>query len=467
MGFPIRHFGLHKRRVRKNKAFGISYELFFNKEKTMRFVDIIEKKKENKPLTDEEIQYFIDGVTDNSIPDYQISALLMAIVFNGMDEHETAKLAQAMRDSGDVIDLSSIEGVKSDKHSTGGVGDKTSIALTAIAAACGLKVAKMSGRGLGHTGGTLDKLESIDGFRIGLSEEEFKKQVSEIGLSIIGQTGDLVPADKKLYALRDVTATVDSIPLIASSIMSKKLASGSDTILLDVKYGEGAFMHTIEDARKLAKAMISIGTKLGKDTRAMISDMNQPLGNTIGNALEVREAVDTIKGHGPEDFTELCKEACEIMLIQAGKAKDKKEARIMIDEAISSGKALEKLEQMVEYQGGNVEQIKNTDLLPQAKYKTEMLAKTDGYIANLKALELGVLAMQLGAGRATKEDEINFAVGLELHAKKGAKVKEGDILCTVYHDSELTEEWKDKFYNAFTFTDKEVEKSPIVEEILE
>lgn len=433
----------------------------------MRFVDIIEKKKENKPLTDEEIQYFIDGVTDNSIPDYQISALLMAIVFNGMDEHETAKLAQAMRDSGDVIDLSSIEGVKSDKHSTGGVGDKTSIALTAIAAACGLKVAKMSGRGLGHTGGTLDKLESIDGFRIGLSEEEFKKQVSEIGLSIIGQTGDLVPADKKLYALRDVTATVDSIPLIASSIMSKKLASGSDTILLDVKYGEGAFMHTIEDARKLAKAMISIGTKLGKDTRAMISDMNQPLGNTIGNALEVREAVDTIKGHGPEDFTELCKEACEIMLIQAGKAKDKKEARIMIDEAISSGKALEKLEQMVEYQGGNVEQIKNTDLLPQAKYKTEMLAKTDGYIANLKALELGVLAMQLGAGRATKEDEINFAVGLELHAKKGAKVKEGDILCTVYHDSELTEEWKDKFYNAFTFTDKEVEKSPIVEEILE
>lgn len=432
----------------------------------MRFVDIIEKKKENKALTDEEIQFFIDGVTDNSIPDYQISALLMAIVFNGMNEHETAKLAQAMRDSGDVIDLSSVEGVKSDKHSTGGVGDKTSLALTAMAAACGLKVAKMSGRGLGHTGGTLDKLESIEGMRIDLTEEEFKKQVSEIGISIIGQTGDLVPADKKLYALRDVTGTVDSIPLIASSIMSKKLASGSDTILLDVKYGEGAFMHTIEDAKKLAQAMISIGKKLGKDTRAMITDMNQPLGNTIGNALEVREAIETVKGNGPKDFTELCKKACEIMLIQAGKVNDEKEARVLIDEAISSGKAFEKLEKMVEYQGGNVEQIRNTDLLPQAKFKTEMLSQEDGYISDLKALELGVLAMLLGAGRATKEDKINFAVGLELNAKKGSKVKKGDLLCTVYHDTELTDEWKEKFYKAFTFSNKEVEKAPIVEEVL-
>lgn len=433
----------------------------------MRFVDIIEKKKENKALSDEEIQFFIDGVTDGSIPDYQISALLMAIVFNGMDDSETAKLAQAMRDSGDVIDLSSIEGVKADKHSTGGVGDKTSLALTAMVAACGLKVAKMSGRGLGHTGGTLDKLESIEGFRIDLSEEEFKKQVSEIGLSIIGQTGDLVPADKKLYALRDVTATVDSIPLIASSIMSKKLASGADTILLDVKYGEGAFMHTVEDARKLAKAMISIGTKLGKDTRAMISDMNQPLGNTIGNALEVREAVETVKGHGPEDFTELCLKAGEIMLVQGKRAKNKKEARAMLEEAIASGRAYEKLEKMVQSQGGNVEVIRNTDLLPQAKYKTQMPAQIDGYVSDLKALELGILAMLLGAGRATKEDKINYSVGLELKVKKGSKVTKGDPLCTVYHDEELTEEWKEKFYQAFDFSKEEVEKSPIVEEILE
>lgn len=433
----------------------------------MRFVDIIEKKKENQVLTDEEIQFFIDGVTDNSIPDYQISALLMAIVFNGMNEHETAKLAQAMKDSGDVIDLSSIEGIKSDKHSTGGVGDKTSLALTSMAAACGLKVAKMSGRGLGHTGGTLDKLESIDGMRIDLTEEEFKKQVSEIGISIIGQTGDLVPADKKLYALRDVTATVDSIPLIASSIMSKKLASGADTILLDVKYGEGAFMHTIEDAKKLAESMISIGKKLGKDTRAMITDMNQPLGNTIGNALEVREAIETVQGHGPKDFTELCIKACEIMLIQAKKANNEQEARAMAEEAISSGKAYEKLEKMIEYQGGNVEQIKNPELLPQAKFKTEMLAQKDGYVSELKALELGILAMMLGAGRATKEDKINFAVGLELNAKKGSKVKKGDLLCTVYHDTELTDEWKEKFYNAFSFSEKEIEKAPIVEEILD
>ncbi|MGO3018920.1 MAG: pyrimidine-nucleoside phosphorylase [Anaerococcus sp.] len=433
----------------------------------MRFVDIIEKKKENQVLTDEEIQFFIDGVTDNSIPDYQISALLMAIVFNGMNEHETAKLAQAMKDSGDVIDLSSIEGIKSDKHSTGGVGDKTSLALTSMAAACGLKVAKMSGRGLGHTGGTLDKLESIDGMRIDLTEEEFKKQVSEIGISIIGQTGDLVPADKKLYALRDVTATVDSIPLIASSIMSKKLASGADTILLDVKYGEGAFMHTIEDAKKLAESMISIGKKLGKDTRAMITDMNQPLGNTIGNALEVREAIETVQGHGPKDFTELCIKACEIMLIQAKKANNEQEARAMAEEAISSGKAYEKLEKMIEYQGGNVEQIKNPELLPQAKFKTQMLAKKDGYVSELKALELGILAMMLGAGRATKEDKINFAVGLELNAKKGSKVKKGDLLCTVYHDTELTDEWKEKFYNAFSFSEKEIEKAPIVEEILD
>ena len=282
----------------------------------MRFIDIINKKRDKMELTREEIQFWIDGVVNGSIPDYQTSSLLMAIVLNGMTETETANLAESMMYSGDVLDLSNIPGIKADKHSTGGVGDKTSMALGPMVAACGLKVAKMSGRGLGHTGGTLDKLESIEGFNCFISEEQFMKQVEEIGISIIGQTADLVPADKKLYALRDVTGTVRSIPLIASSIMSKKLASGSNTILLDVKYGEGAFMRTVEEAVELAEAMISIGNNLGRNTVAMITDMNQPLGNTIGNSLEVIEAVETLKGHGPKDFTELCMQAGEIMLMQ-------------------------------------------------------------------------------------------------------------------------------------------------------
>lgn len=400
----------------------------------MRFVDIIEKKKNKEELTDEEIKFWIDGVTDESIPDYQTSALLMAIVLNGMTDHETAKLAECMMNSGDVIDLSDINGIKADKHSTGGVGDKTSLALGPIISACGLKLAKMSGRGLGHTGGTLDKLESIEGFNVFLKEEDFKKQVNEIGFAIIGQTGELVPADKKLYALRDVTATVDSIPLIASSIMSKKLASGSDTILLDVKYGEGAFMHTIEDAKKLANAMINIGKKLGKDTKAMITDMNQPLGNTIGNALEVKEAIETVKGNGPKDFTELVLTAGEIMLVQGKIAKNKNEARAMLEDAINSGKAFEKLKKMVEYQGGNVKQIEDPDLLPQAKFKTQMKSQKEGYIDNIHSMNLGILSMKLGGGREKKEDNINYAVGLEMKVKKGDKIKKDDILATVYHD---------------------------------
>lgn len=432
----------------------------------MRFLDIIEKKKNKLALTDEEIQFWIDGVTNDTIPDYQTSSLLMAIVLNGMDEKETAKLAEAMMNSGDVLDLSGIPGIKSDKHSTGGVGDKTSLALGAMVAACGLKVAKMSGRGLGHTGGTLDKLESIEGFNIFLTEDQFKKQVSEIGLSIIGQTGELVPADKKLYALRDVTATVNSIPLIASSIMSKKLASGSNTILLDVKYGEGAFMQTIEDAKTLANAMISIGNRLGRNTMAMITDMNQPLGNTIGNALEVEEAIETVKGNGPKDFTELCMCAGEIMLMQGKIANSKEEARKMLQEAISSGKAFEKLLQMVEYQGGNVEQIKNTKLLPQAKFITEMKSREAGYVERIHSQQLGILAMHLGAGRATKEDSINYAVGLRMNSKKGDKIETGDLLCTVYHDEELKQEWIENFYKTFSFTDNKVDPIPIVEEIL-
>lgn len=433
----------------------------------MRFVDIIEKKKNKKELSDEEIKFWIDGVTDETIPDYQTSALLMAIVLNGMNDHETAKLAECMMNSGDVLDLSDIKGIKADKHSTGGVGDKTSLALGPIISACGLKLAKMSGRGLGHTGGTLDKLESIEGFNVFLKEEEFKKQVKEIGFAIMGQTGELVPADKKLYALRDVTATVDSIPLIASSIMSKKLASGSDTILLDVKYGEGAFMHTIDDAKKLARAMINIGKKLGKDTRAMITDMNQPLGNTIGNALEVKEAIETVKGNGPKDFTELVLTAGEIMLIQGNIAKNKNEARKMLEDAINSGKAFEQLKKMVKYQGGNVKQIENPSLLPQAKYQTEMKSKNTGYIDHIHSMNLGILSMKLGGGRERKEDKINYAVGLEMKVKKGDKVENGDILAIVYHDEKLTDEWTESFYQTFTYSKEKTKEIPIVEEILE
>lgn len=432
----------------------------------MRFVDIINKKRYNKELTNEEIQFFVNGVTNGSIPDYQISSLLMAIVLNGMNERETAYLAKTMMHSGDVIDLTSIEGIKADKHSTGGVGDKTSMALGPLVASCGLKVAKMSGRGLGHTGGTLDKLESIQGFNCFLTEEQFKKQVSEVGIAIIGQTRDLVPADKKLYALRDVTGTVESIPLIASSIMSKKLASGSDTILLDVKYGEGAFMHTVEDAIKLAKAMISIGNSLGRNTMAMITDMNQPLGKTIGNAIEIREAIDTLKGHGPKDFTELCMQAAEIMLMQGKVTNNKEEARKMLEEAVTSGKAFETFKNMVRAQGGDVAMIEDTSLLPQSKYKTAINSKNSGNVKTLHSQKLGILAMQLGAGRATKEDDVNHAVGLELACKRGDKVNVGDTICYVYHDEELKPEWIKELYSAFELTDKAVAPHPIIEKVL-
>lgn len=432
----------------------------------MRFVDIINKKKEKLELSNEEIQFWIDGVVDGSIPDYQTSSLLMAIVLNGMNECETAYLAKAMMHSGDVIDLSDIKGIKADKHSTGGVGDKTSMALGPMVAACGLKLAKMSGRGLGHTGGTLDKLESIEGFNCFLTEEQFKKQVNEIGIAIIGQTGDLVPADKKLYALRDVTGTVNSIPLIASSIMSKKLASGSDTILLDVKFGEGAFMHTVEDATKLAEAMISIGKSLGKNTMAMITDMNQPLGNAIGNSIEIIEAIDTLKGKGPKDFTELCMQGAEIMLMQGNIAKTKDEARKMLEDAINSGKAFEKFKEMVKMQGGNVDMVEDTDLLPKSKFVTEIKSISEGNVKMLHSEKLGILAMNLGAGRETKEDEINHGVGIKINCKKGSHIKLNDTLCYVYHDTPLKEEWKKELYGAFVLTNEEVKSSALIEKIL-
>lgn len=433
----------------------------------MRFTDIIEKKKNKLPLSESEIHFWIKGVVSGEIPDYQTSAILMAIVLNGMDENETAILADAMVHSGDIIDLSEVAGIKVDKHSTGGVGDKTSLVLAALVASCGLKVAKMSGRGLGHTGGTLDKLESIEGFNCFLSEEEFKDQVDKIGISIIGQTGELVPADKKLYELRDVTATVNSVSLIASSIMSKKIASGADIILLDVKYGEGAFMKTVEEAKKLANTMISIGKKLNKKTIAMITDMNQPLGNTIGNALEVKEAVDTLKGDGPKDLTELCVKAGEIVLVSSGVAKSKEIAEKMIEEAIFSGKAFDKFVEMVEAQGGNINQVLNTDFLPKSKYKTKILSQENGYISEIHSLKLGVLAMQLGAGRETKEDKINHSVGLELNVKKGEKISKDDLICTVYHDKALSLQWEKNLQKAFEFSSTWEKNVPIVEEIME
>lgn len=433
----------------------------------MRFVDIIEKKKEHQALTKEELHFFISEYVKGTIPDYQVSALLMAIYFNGMEEEETAYLTEEMLHSGDMIDLSSIPGVKCDKHSTGGVGDKTSLSLAPMVAACGVKVAKMSGRGLGHTGGTLDKAESIEGFRVDLTIDEFLTQVKEIGLAIIGQTGTLVPADKKLYALRDVTATVNSIPLIASSIMSKKLAAGSDTILLDVKYGEGAFMQTAKDAQKLAETMIRIGQHFHKDVRAMISNMNQPLGNAIGNALEVKEAIATLQGKGPKDFTELCLKAGSIMLMQAGKAEDEISARAMLQNVMDDHRAMDKLLEMVKAQGGNIEQILHPELLPQAKEILEITSKECGYIKDVHALTLGTLAMQLGAGRMVKEDTIDPAVGIVLNKKDGDYVEKGDILAFVHINRPLPEHWLEDFYGAFHFTKEVVEKSDLIHKVIQ
>lgn len=432
----------------------------------MRILDVIEKKKLGEELSKEEISFWIKGLCSWDIPDYQTSALLMAIRLKGMNQEETVNLCQEMVHSGDILDLSEIEGIKADKHSTGGVGDKTSLVLGPLVASCGLKIAKMSGRGLGHTGGTLDKLESISGLNIFLSEDEFKKQVAEIGIAIVGQTGELVPADKKLYALRDVTATVDSIPLISSSIMSKKLAAGSDTILLDVKYGKGAFMHTVEDAKKLAKTMISIGKSLGKNTMAMITDMNAPLGRTIGNALEIKEAVLTLKGQGEESFTEFIISAAKIMLMQGKITSDEAEADKMLRENIKNGKAFLKFKEMVRSQGGNVDQIDDLDLLPKSKHIEDMKSKEEGYISKINSEELGILSMKLGGGRKKKEDKINYAVGIIMDKKVGDYVKIGDSLGQIHYDDLLDKQLIDSFYQAYEFSKNKVEKIKVIEEIL-
>lgn len=433
----------------------------------MRMQDIILNKRENKELTYEELKFFIDGYVSGLIPDYQVSALLMAICFNGMTKKETSTLTDLMMHSGDVIDLSVIKGVKVDKHSTGGVGDKTSLVLGPLVASCGAVLAKMSGRGLGFTGGTLDKLESIPGMSISLTKEQFVDQVNNIGIAIIGQTGDLVPADKKLYALRDVTGTVESIPLIASSIMSKKLASGSDTILLDVKFGNGAFMKNQESARTLARTMVEIGNSLNRDTRAILTDMNQPLGLAVGNILEVKEAIDTLNGHGPSDFKELCLEAGSIILEQAKLVSSRKEAKEILIEKLNNGEAFAKFKEFIKAQGGDVSYVEDPSKFEVAKNIYEVKATRDGYISSISAIDIGVAAMHLGAGRATKEDTIDFASGIILNKKVGNAVKVGDTLATIHTNNANFESEINEVLNAFVISDEVVEPTPIVYEVIE
>lgn len=406
----------------------------------MRMVDLIEKKRDGGQLTIEEINWFVTNYTQGEIPDYQVSAFLMAVFYEDMSDEEITALTLAMAHSGEVIDLSSIEGIKVDKHSTGGVGDTTTLVLAPLVASVGVPVAKMSGRGLGYTGGTLDKLEAIPGFQIELPEEIFTRLVNQSYVAIIGQSGNLAPADKKLYALRDVTATVNSIPLIASSIMSKKIAAGADAIVLDVTTGDGAFMKKLSDARRLAKTMVRIGALTNRQTMAIISDMTQPLGEAIGNSLEVVEAIETLQGKGPADLLEMCYVLGSQMVVLAKKAPDLDQARKLLEEALESGKALEKFREMIRNQGGDDTVVDHPQSLLTAKYEQPFLAKKSGYVTKLVANELGIAAMLLGAGRRTKEEEIDYAVGLKLHKKVGDKVTEGEPLLTIYsNDLELNE----------------------------
>lgn len=402
----------------------------------MKMIDIINKKRSGLELEKEEINFFIEEYTKGSIPDYQVSALLMAIYFQKMNMRETSDLTMAMVNSGDILDLSNIDGIKVDKHSTGGVGDTTTLVLTPMVAALGIPVAKMSGRGLGHTGGTIDKLESFEGFSVEITEEQFINNVNKNKIAIMSQTADLAPADKKLYALRDVTGTVENISLISSSIMSKKIAAGADSIVLDVKIGDGAFMKSFEDAKELAEAMVSIGKNVGRSTVAVISDMDQPLGFAVGNALEVKEAIDTLKGEGPKDLLELCLTLGSNMVVLAKKAKTADEAREMLLKVIEDGSALNKLKEFVASQGGNTNQVDNTELLPKAKYVIEVKSEADGYVSKIDSEHIGLIAMELGAGRATKEDEVDLAVGIVLNKKRGEKVSKGEVLAYIHSNNE-------------------------------
>lgn len=429
---------------------------------------MIMKKRNGGTLDKTEIEFMVSEYTKGNIPDYQMSAMMMAIYFVGMNDEETLHLTMAMAHSGDMLDLSAINGIKVDKHSTGGVGDKTSLALTPMVAACGLTVAKMSGRGLGHTGGTIDKLESFAGFRTDIATGKFIENVNTIGVSIMGQTANLAPADKKLYALRDVTATVDNMSLIASSIMSKKLAAGSDAIVLDVKTGSGAFMKKEEDAKALAEAMVRIGKMAGRKTVAVITDMDQPLGYAVGNALEVKEAIDTLKGKGPEDFTKLCFTLGSYMLIAGEIAKNEEEAQKMLKEAVDSGRAYEKFVEFIGAQGGDIKQVRNPELLPKASIEVPVFANTDGYVEKIVCDEVGICSLILGGGRENKESEIDLSVGLILHKKVGDYVTKDTAIATLYGNSEdKLANAKDRLLKAYSFTDKNVEKRELIRGIIE
>ena len=430
-------------------------------------VDLIEKKRDGHELSKDEIAFLIKGYTENQIPDYQMSSMAMAIFFQGMTQQERVYLTEAMVKSGDQIDLSAINGIKVDKHSTGGVGDTTTLVLAPLVAAVGVPVAKMSGRGLGHTGGTIDKLEAVSGFHVEISNGEFIKLVNENKIAVIGQSANLTPADKKLYGLRDVTATVNSIPLIASSIMSKKIASGADAIVLDVKTGSGAFMKDLEDAIELAKAMVEIGNGVGRKTMAVISDMSQPLGNAIGNALEIKEAIDTLVGKGPEDLQELCLVLGSHMVVLAEKAKTLDEARKMLVDVIENGKALETFKVFLASQGGNTKVIDDPSKLPTATYSIEVKAERSGYVSEIIADKIGTAAMVLGAGRVTKDSVIDLAVGLVLNKKVGDFVDKGQSIVTIHSNSENVEDAMKRIYEAYTIVDNQI-KAPslIYQEIL-
>lgn len=432
----------------------------------MAMIDIIEKKKLGKELTKEEIEFWIKNYSQDKIPDYQVSALLMAIRLTGMTKDETFYLTDSMMHSGEVLNLSKIKGVKADKHSTGGVGDKTSMVLCPMVASLGLKIAKMSGRGLGFTGGTLDKLESIPGMGVTLTPDQFEKQVSSIGLAIIGQSDKIDIADKKLYALRDVTATVDSMPLIASSIMSKKLAAGCDCILLDVKYGSGAFMRTKEEAEELAKMMVEIGVRFKKDVRAEITSMNQPLGNAIGNILEVKEAIETLHGKGPKDFVELCLSSGTTMLLQSGIYKTKEGARNALVRSISNGTAYTTFVNFVKAQGGDTSYIKEPRKFPTAMYVYPVRSLKSGYITGINTMEMGLDSMRLGAGRETKDDIIDMAAGIVMNKKLGDKVDKGDLLMTLHTEKSNMQSMVGKVVNNFEISEDPIEVPPVVEEVI-
>lgn len=431
----------------------------------MRMYDIIHKKRDGKELTDEEIQFFIDGYTRGDIPDYQASALCMALFFRGMNERETASLTHSMAHSGDTVDLTMFGSLSVDKHSTGGVGDKTTLIVAPIVASLGGKVAKMSGRGLGHTGGTVDKLESIEGYRTSLPAADFLEQVEKVGVAVIGQTGNLAPADKKLYALRDVTATVESMPLIASSIMSKKIAAGSHSIVLDVKYGSGAFMKSPEDAEKLAREMVTIGTNCGRNMAALITDMDRPLGHAIGNSLEVKEAIEVLGGKGPDDLRGICVELASVMLSLCH-GWDAEESRQNVVDALHSGKALAKCKEWIAEQGGNAAWIEDAALFPSAPYEIEVKAPQSGYITHMDTEVIGSVGVMLGAGRERKEDSIDFSAGIVLKRKTGDYVNAGDVIALLHTAKTDTASARERLLSAVEIGGSAPQEHPIVNKVI-